>query len=90
MQKAKIENWSVVTGNYNPYTAPEAIPRCIRGEVYGHPDFPDGDIVTTSTLVLLENGVAKTQNTQYSLGYPEAEYTAWCVKNGYNVWRGPK
>tara|TARA_R100001244_G_scaffold117145_1_gene87157 strand:+ start:939 stop:1235 length:297 start_codon:yes stop_codon:yes gene_type:complete len=88
MKTAKIENWAVVSGETNPYQAPESISRHIRGEVYGHPNFPDGDTVTTSTLVLLEGGIAKTQNTQYSLGHPEEKYTAWCIVNGYNIWTG--
>ena len=90
MQTAKLENWSVVQGKSNPYMAPEAIPRCLRGEVYGHPDFTDGEMVTSSRLTLLEGGIAKTKNTKYNLGKPEGDYVAWCIKNGYNVWKGPK
>ena len=89
MQTAKLENWAVVQGKSNPYMAPEAIPRCLRGEVYGHPNFADGEMVTSSSLTLLEGGIAKTQNTEYELGFPEGEYAAWCIKNGYNVYKGP-
>jgi hypothetical protein len=89
MQKAKLENWAVVQGKSNPYMAPEAIPRLLRGEVYGHPDFTDGEKITSSSLTLLEGGIGKTQNTTYSLGFPEGEYAAWCIRNGYNVWKGP-
>ena len=89
MQTARLENWAVVQGKSNPYMAPEAIPRCLRGEVYGHPDFTDGEKVTSSSLTLLEGGIGKTENTTYSLGFPECEYAAWCMKHGYNVWKGP-
>ena len=89
MQTARLENLAVVQGKSNPYMAPEAIPRCLRGEVYGHPDFTDGEMVTSSSLTLLEGGIAKTQNTEYELGFPEGEYAAWCIKNGYNVYKGP-
>ena len=89
MQTAKLENWAVVQGKSNPYMAPEAIPRCLRGEVYGHPNFADGEMVTSSSLTFLQNGIGKTQNTRYNLGTPECDYVAWCITNGYNVWKGP-
>ena len=89
MQKAKLENWRVV-GIGDPYTAPEAMSRSLQGEVYGHPDFTDGETVTSSTLTFLKDGIAKTKNTQYELGFPEGDYAAWCIRNGYNVWTGPK
>jgi len=89
MQKAKLENWRVV-GIDDPYKAPEAISRSLQGEVYGHPDFTDGETVTSSTIIFLKDGIAETKNTKYELGYPEGDYAAWCIKNGYNVWTGPK
>jgi len=87
MQKAKLENWSVV-GLGGPYTAPEAFVQVLRGEVYGHPDFTDGEKVTSSALTFMKNGIAKTKNTKYDLGFPEVEYAAWCIRHGYNVYKG--
>ena len=89
MQKVKLENWAVVALG-SPYTAPEARVQALRGEVYGHPDFSDGDKITTSRVVDIGEGIAKTKNTKYNLGTPEGDYVAWCIKNGYNIWKGPK
>ena len=84
-----IENWSIVAGNQlTPYQAPELQTYKIRGEVHGHPRFEDGDSIVTSTIILREGRFVETANTRYHLGYPSMDYTAYCVKNGYNVWNG--
>ena len=88
MKTARLENWAVV-GLGGPYTAPECRVQALRGEVYDHPGFSDGETVTSSELTFLKGGIAKTKNTKYELGMPEGEYVGWCILNGYNVWNGP-
>jgi hypothetical protein len=39
----------------------------LRGVVYGHPDFHDGEKVVTSEIVIRKAGVVETKNTIYRL-----------------------
>ena len=88
MKTVTIKNWRVVAGPSTPYTAPECIGRHLQGEVYDHPSFTDGEKVTSSQLRSMEQGVAVTYNTTYKLGHPSEDYAFWCIRNGYNVWKG--
>jgi hypothetical protein len=61
-QTIRIENWKVVTNRWNRN-------QCLHGEVQGHPRFPNGSLVTTSTLMELRDEVAVTESgTIYQLG----------------------
>jgi hypothetical protein len=55
--RVRIENWTC-DGNH------------LTGIVYGHPNFADGTVVTTSFIqTALDNGTAiETRNTIYELG----------------------
>jgi hypothetical protein len=59
-QKATLKNWVK-----HPFL------NSLLGEVYGHPDkdLPDGELITTSTIVNLDrdNKTAETLNTIYTL-----------------------
>ena len=59
---ARIENWTFAAGR-------------LHGNVYGHPRFPEGAIVYSSTVNTLDKavGVAQTHNTVYILGKPWGE-----------------
>lgn len=46
----KLKNWSV-TSNNNGFMAPEMMKFYLQGNVYGHPRFNDGDPVTTSRII---------------------------------------
>ena len=45
----KIENWSIVAET-SPYTAPELLQSRLHGNIYEHPKFEDGALVTTSII----------------------------------------
>ena len=47
----KLKNWSI-TSDVNPnFVAPEMMHFHLQGNVYGHPRFNDGDPVTTSRII---------------------------------------
>jgi hypothetical protein len=56
-----LEHWGYVVPG-NPVFG-------LSGSVYGHPKFPDGTYITTSSLVWIDEsaGLAKTLNTHYIL-----------------------
>lgn len=47
----KLKNWSVTSDVDLLYTAPELMHYHLQGDVYGHPRFNDGDPVTTSRII---------------------------------------
>jgi hypothetical protein len=58
-KKATLENWS-----YNEFS------NRLFGEAHGHPDFPNGSVVHTSSVQQLnvKENYAITRNTYYILG----------------------
>lgn len=47
----------------------------LYGNVYGHPEFPDGEFVQTATVVSFTNGVARTASgSEYRLGDKAPQY----------------
>lgn len=72
----KLNNWSFVSTNQDdPYCPPEMIRFYLCGEVSGHPDFTDGDKVTTSPLIGKRNGKVVTKSgSEYELGYVDQAY----------------
>jgi len=72
----RLENWSVCMYKDSIYDSPETQVKYLQGDVYGHPRFPDGKNISSSTLILLdiENNCAKTRNTEYTLGKIDPEY----------------
>ena len=87
MRAVLIQDWSVVGGG-TPYTAPECRTQHLRGRVYDHPSFEDGERIRSSALRSIDgDGTAETRNTTYTLGNPSPDYAAWCVRHGYNVWK---
>jgi len=84
----EIENWSIVesaTTADNAYLAPERRLYCLNGNVYGHPNFEDGESINTSSLEVLEvnNKYAKTRSgNEYQLGEPHPDYVAYCKEMG--------
>lgn len=73
----RIENWSIVS--HTPYASPEADVKYLSGNVYGHPRFQDGEIITTSRLIKMDipNGLAETVSRLYELGEINPEYGAY-------------
>jgi hypothetical protein len=76
-----IKNWAVVSSG-NQYSAPETTFQFLRGNVFGHPNYPDNSQVDTSRLVFLdvENGVATTLSRVYRLGNMADEYATYLSK----------
>jgi hypothetical protein len=71
----KLENWSVVCKNYDPYLAPELYQSALYGNVFGHPRFDDGDGVTTSSLVGKQGEIIITKSgSEYELGIVDPDY----------------
>jgi hypothetical protein len=61
----RLENWSLVRDDRNGFKAPELRPVVLKGNVYNHKDFEDGELISTSTVKKIEirNRVARTMNT---------------------------
>ena len=76
MQKAKLENWSVIGGNkIDPYTPPEFITHHLVGNVFGHPKFSDNTFIKTSRIRKAEGeNIIITNNTEYTLGEIDQKY----------------
>lgn len=83
----RLENWSLVMTENNPYQAPELATVQLSGEVYGHDRFDDGVRVTTSRVVYLniKDRFANTLNTKYELGEVSEDYLKWLDNNGYKL-----
>jgi hypothetical protein len=84
----RMENWSVVDrpeDRANVFLPPECRKAAIHGEVYGHPSYPNGDLITTSPIVAVEGNKVECASRTYTLGKPSAEYVEWCLLNGYHV-----
>lgn len=73
----KLENWSVNFLPFDLYIAPEQIKCRASGQVYGNPKFEDGEVITTSRIVKVENGCIVTKSGSfYELGEPHPDYEA--------------
>lgn len=86
----KLENWELFS-DCGAYTAPEEWHYHLSGNVYGHPSFEDGLLVTTSRIVGtdVDRKVVLTKSgSEYELGDISAEYQEWLDKNkpGWNIW----
>ena len=86
-QKAKIEKWSVVGYNVDPYKAPEQAVSALVGLVKGHPRLTDGHQILTSPLTMISyrNRIAMTANTTYELGEPDPEFIQWLAMHGLSI-----
>jgi len=81
----RLENWSVITRSDDPYKAPEARPLCLHGKAYGHPNFEDGTVVTTSPIlgVSPENPhEIRTHSRSYILGEVDPGYVEYRQSEG--------
>ena len=79
-----LENWSVISKPCSAYQAPELSIKRLCGIVSDHPKQPDGVSVITSRIQTIdyEAKTARTKNTDYTLGEPDAEWLKWCDANG--------
>lgn len=86
-ERIRIEDWCIGTLG-GGLAAPELLPASLFGKVYGHPRFPDGHEITTSSLVSLDvkAGTAETfSGSKYTLGKPNEQYAQWCEAQGKNL-----
>jgi hypothetical protein len=75
----RIEQWCVTPLARSPYTPPECEPHGLNGAVYGHPNFEDGEFVTTTEAVALrmdgEQAIVTTRSgREYLLGQVDPNY----------------
>ena len=75
----RIEKWAVVVIGDDPYTPPEAQLRGLHGNVHGHPDFPEGESITTSAIVKVDKAgddviVTTASKREYVLGEIDPEW----------------
>lgn len=69
----KLEDWSTIFTDPDPYKPPELQVMRLHGKAYGHPRHEDGKEVVTSRVVDLdlEGRSAKTRSgSTYTLGEP--------------------
>jgi len=80
----RLENWSIITSDDSKYSAPELRVKRLKGMSYGHPQFPDGEVIHTSPLINevdVVNGIAETVSRVYCLGEMDPEYAAFLKEN---------
>lgn len=80
----RLENWSlgyVGESEDNTYLAPELAVCNLSGNVYGHPDFDEGEFIHTSRIMKVEGKTVQTRNTLYELGQVCTDYLAWYKAN---------
>lgn len=80
----RIENWSFILTGDDVYTPPERRQRHLKGQVYGHPKFTDGDTIYTSavaTVDMVHHVVTTLSGSVYELGAINPDYEKWCLEN---------
>jgi hypothetical protein len=82
----KLEKWSVVVGDPDPYMPPEMQEKRICGLVFGHPQYQDGHEIVLGSVDTVEGSIVKTlSGSVYELGEPDPEYVAYCKTAGCHV-----
>jgi len=77
----KIENWSCVA-TQDPYIPPEATCIHLKGNVYNHSSFEDGDLVVTSPIKDAKGLQVTTESGRvYLLGNVSSNYREWLNRN---------
>lgn len=80
-----IENWSLKS-NQGLYNAPETRRFQILGQVFGHPKYHDGEVITTSYIFAINGCEIETHSGSiYRLGSPDPNYMLWCQENGCHI-----
>jgi hypothetical protein len=73
---ARIENWAVVVDPAkHRYQAPEQCRHFLTGNVFDHPRFVDGEVITSTSITGKREGkVVTLSDSEYELGAPAADY----------------
>lgn len=75
----RMENWCAVPTINSVYMPPEQRGTSVKGQVYGHKRFEDGDSIVTSRIIGVDGRTVTTESgTQYVLGEINADYLKWC------------
>ena len=69
----RIEKWRLLEGSDADVTAPQIGFR-LRGHVYGHPTYKDGEKLTTSEVLKVEGNIVVCKSRRYLLGDPSLEW----------------
>ena len=81
----RLEDWRLLN-YYHGYQTPDSKAYQISGVIYEDEfdRFIEGECIRTSTVQTLDikNRVARTKNTQYILGEPDADYVKWLYEKG--------
>ncbi len=90
IQIAELYNWSIVSSDMNPYLAPEARKAGLRGQVYNHPTFSEGEKIVTSPVIFAwedKRGkrFVQTKNTIYELLTIDEAYLYWLEEQGKTI-----
>ena len=72
----KLEDWSI-TAHKDPFRAPELTIQRLSGKIYGHPNYEDGDEITTSPISDSNGDKIVTESgSEYELGEVNQVYEA--------------
>jgi hypothetical protein len=85
---ATMNAWSVVLAEDESggFRAPELMPRLLKGRVYGHPRFTDGEPITSSPIVSAVGRMVTTATgTVFELQEPSPDYVSWLVEQGREI-----
>jgi hypothetical protein len=82
----RIENWSVVGAEEDPYTPPEAMPLRLHGFVPDHPTLAEsqkksGEGINTSAITGVSGRIVQCLSRKYRLGKISPDYRKWLRKN---------
>lgn len=81
----RLENWSVTYHPQDSWRAPECRTMHLCGEVFGHPNYPEGHKITTSNVKAVNGRQITCASRVYVLGQPAAEYVQWCKDKKVHV-----
>jgi hypothetical protein len=76
-----LNNWYLTTRPLSPYSAPELGRSVLCGQAYSHPDYNDGESITTSRIHWIDMNcrTAKTHSRVYFLGTMQPAYRSFLL-----------
>ncbi len=77
----RIENWYVVSNAEGDKSATSVGYR-LRGNVYGHPHYREGERIITSEILNLEGNIVRCRSRIYYLGEPSDKYVDALKEDG--------
>lgn len=88
MKTVIIQNYSIIThpsAKINPYMAPEAMPRAVKGNAYGYEQFKEGELVISApiTNAIDDETMETSDGIVVKLGKKSEEYQLFM--NEYNA-----